>query len=63
MLQAFMNHTKMPYGLVLGNEGKGIRQDILDICDMSIKIEMDTFESLNVATACSICLYTLKHAS
>lgn len=54
---------KLPYGLVLGNEGKGIRQDILNICDMSIKIEMDTFESLNVATACSICLYTLKHAS
>lgn len=52
---------KIPYGLVLGNEGQGIRQSILDLCDLSIKIEMDTFESLNVAVAASICLYTLKH--
>ena len=52
---------KYPYGIVFGNEGKGIRKNILDACDLSIKIEMDTFESLNVASACSICLYTLKH--
>lgn len=50
------------YGVVFGNEGQGIRQEILNICDLSIKIEMETFESLNVAIASGIVLYTLKHS-
>lgn len=53
---------KIPYGVILGNEGKGIKDEILELADMSIKIEMDTFESLNVGIAAGITLYTLKHA-
>lgn len=49
------------YGIVLGNEGQGIHDEILSLCDKTIYIEMDQFESLNVAIACSIVIYTLKH--
>lgn len=43
--------------LVFGNEGKGVSQNILDICDGKIYIEMQAFESLNVAVAAGICMY------
>lgn len=50
------------YGIVLGNEGNGIKEDIINTCDECIKIEMETFESLNVAIAGSICMYTFKYS-
>lgn len=49
-----------PYGIILGSEGKGIRPDILAKADTCIRIEMDAFESLNVAVAAGIVLYHLK---
>ncbi len=49
------------YGIVLGNEGNGIQQDIINCCDQCIKIEMETFESLNVAIAGGICMYTFQY--
>lgn len=52
---------KIPYALILGNEGQGVSQDLLSICDTSIKIEMDTFESLNVSIAAAICMYKFKY--
>ena len=48
------------YGLVLGNEGQGISQEILKICDQSLIIEMEAFESLNVGVAGGIAMYSLK---
>lgn len=49
------------YGIVLGNEGQGVHEQIIQQCDQTLYIEMDRFESLNVAIATSIVLYTLKH--
>ncbi len=46
--------------LIMGNEGQGVREDILALTDQNIYIEMDTFESLNVAVAAGICMYTLN---
>lgn len=48
------------YALIMGNEGQGVSQEVLDLCDQNIYIEMDTFESLNVAVAAGICMYTLN---
>ena len=50
------------FGIVLGNEGQGLPESIINICTHCLKIEMDRFESLNVAVAGSICMYTLKMA-
>ena len=50
------------FGIVLGNEGAGLPDSIIDACSHCLKIEMDRFESLNVAIAGAICMYTLKMA-
>lgn len=48
------------YALVMGNEGQGVKEEILDLCDEYLYIKMnDACESLNVAVACSIILYQL----
>ncbi len=52
---------KNKYAIILGNEGEGIHQNIIDASDYTVKIEMDAFESLNVAIAASICMYTFKY--
>jgi TrmH family RNA methyltransferase len=52
--------AKKPYGIILGSEGNGIRENILKQADVSVRIEMDAFESLNVAIAAGIVMYTLK---
>lgn len=45
------------FAIVLGNEGSGIRAEILAKSDYLITIEMTGMESLNVAVACGICCY------
>jgi len=52
---------KRKYALVMGNEGNGISNDILDKCDKFLYIDMNNkVESLNVAVAASIILYELN---
>ena len=46
--------------IVMGNEGKGVSKEILDMCDEYLYINMnEACESLNVAVATSIILYEL----
>lgn len=46
--------------IIMGNEGKGISEEILSLCDEYIYIDMaNACESLNVAVATSIILYEL----
>ena len=52
----YKRQVKTPYAFVFGNEGQGVSQEILNRCDKLVKIEMETFESLNVAVAAGICL-------
>lgn len=52
--------VKQPLALIFGNEGKGVSQCVLDESDHRVYIEMDTFESLNVAVAAGICMYHFK---
>ena len=48
------------YALVMGNEGNGVKEEILDMCDEYIYISMNPdVESLNVGVATSIILYEL----
>ena len=49
------------YGLVMGNEGNGVSEEILDMCDSYLYIDMNNkVESLNVGVATSIILYELN---
>jgi len=48
------------FALILGNEGNGIRKDILNKTDQNIFVEMNNkLESLNVAVAGGIILYNM----
>lgn len=47
--------------IIMGNEGTGVEEYLLNICDDSIKINInDKCESLNVGVAASIILYELS---
>jgi len=52
---------KEKYAIIVGNEGQGIKQEILNLADGFIKINMNSnCESLNVGVATSIILYELN---
>lgn len=52
-----LQNTPSKYALVLGNEGQGMSQELIDICQSNVKIETSNVESLNVAIAGSILMY------
>ena len=45
--------------LVLGNEAHGVRDEVLKLADERIRIDIENIESLNVAIAGAIAMYTL----
>ena len=48
-------------GLVIGNEGGGVSQEILSLADHIVSIPMDcTVESLNASVSAGILMYILK---
>lgn len=52
---------KEKYALVMGNEGNGVSEQILNLCDKYLYIPMNSeVESLNVGIATSILLYELN---
>jgi 23S rRNA (guanosine2251-2'-O)-methyltransferase len=54
-----------PYVVVMGNEGKGLRQDVARHCDYLARIEggVGPVDSLNVAVAAGIVFHGLKAAA
>lgn len=57
-LSTFPFYQKL--ALIFGNEGSGVREEILALADEKVYIEMNRFESLNVAQAASICAYYFR---
>ena len=46
------------YAIVVGNEGNGVSDKVLSLCDEIVRIDMEeNCESLNVGVATSIILY------
>lgn len=48
------------YVIIFGNEGQGVNKEIIDIADYILKIDINNIDSLNVAIASGIILYSLK---
>lgn len=46
--------------IMFGNEGQGIKEKYLDQTDFNVKIEINEFDSLNVAVAAGICMYRYR---
>ena len=42
---------------VMGNEGQGVSQEILQQCDHLVYIPIESIESLNVSIAAAITMY------
>ena len=48
------------YALIVGNEGNGVKDELLKLCDKNICLSMTNCESLNVGVATSIIIYELN---
>lgn len=57
-LELFQPEPKL--ALVVGNEGSGMKQEHIDLCDKIVYIEMNDLDSLNVGVAGGIMMYHLK---
>lgn len=58
-LDDFKPHKK--HAVLIGNEGNGLGDDLLSLCDVKVNIRMNPLcESLNVGVATGIILYCLK---
>lgn len=53
-----LSTNKMAF--LFGNEGQGVKKELLAITDCRIKIEMKNFDSLNVAIAAGILMYQFR---
>lgn len=45
---------------IMGNEGQGMKEEILDLCDEALYIPIGPMESLNVGVAAGIIMYTFR---
>ena len=60
MLQDFQWEPGRRYAVVLGNEVKGVRQDVVDLCDGCLEIpQYGTKHSLNVSVTAGIVIWEL----
>lgn len=59
-LKDFKLKDNEKYVIVFGNEGQGVSKEIIDIADHVLKIDINNIDSLNVAIASGIILYSLK---
>ena len=60
----WLGDVKIPqkWVLLMGHEGKGIAQEILDVCDEVVSIEMqEDVKSFNVAVAASLMMYQFQN--
>lgn len=60
-LSNFSNNDNEKYLIIFGNEGNGVRKEILELADYRIFIEMKNIDSLNVGVAAGIVLYNFKN--
>ena len=61
MLQDFTRQPDRKYAIVLGNEVKGVQQQVVDMCDGCLEIpQFGTKHSLNVSVAAGIVLWHLS---
>lgn len=59
--EVFHSDLKIPLGVVIGSEGKGMRKIMKDNCDMLLKIPMSgKIDSLNASVSAGIILYEIS---
>ena len=62
MLDEYKPEPERKYALVLGNEVKGVKQEVVDMCDGCIEIpQYGTKHSLNVSVTAGIVLWEFAY--
>ncbi len=56
-----VNNSIDKMAIILGNEGKGVSEEVLSITDSNIRIEMGNIDSLNVAMAGAIAMHHFRY--
>ncbi|CAM1370889.1 SpoU rRNA Methylase family protein [Tenacibaculum sediminilitoris] len=60
MLDTFIPQTNQKYAVVLGNEVKGVQQEVVSASDACIEIpQLGTKHSLNISVSCGVVLWDL----
>ena len=60
MLQDFSIKAKQKYAIVMGNEVKGVQQEVVSASDYCIEIpQFGTKHSLNISVSCGVVLWDL----
>ena len=60
MLHKFVYDVKKKYAVVLGNEVKGVQQEVVDMCDGCIEIpQFGTKHSMNVSVTAGIIIWSI----
>ena len=58
MLQTFVPEPDKKYAIIMGNEVKGVKQTVIDMCNGCIEIpQFGTKHSLNVSTTAGIVMW------
>ncbi len=62
-LNNFQLKSEQKYAFVFGNEVKGVRQQVIDLCDMCLEIpQWGTKHSLNISVAVGVVLWSVAGA-
>jgi len=60
MLHEFTPESNQTYAIVMGNEVKGVQQEVVSASDMCIEIpQLGTKHSLNISVSCGVVLWDL----
>ena len=60
MLQDFVPDREKKYAVVLGNEVKGVQQEVVDMCNGCIEIpQLGTKHSMNVSVTAGIIIWSI----
>ena len=60
MLNEFMPENNQKYAIVMGNEVKGVQQEVVSASDVCIEIpQLGTKHSLNISVSCGVVLWDL----
>ena len=60
MLQDFQTEPNVKYAIVMGNEVKGVQQQVVDMCDGCLEIpQFGTKHSMNVSVTAGMVIWTI----
>ena len=60
MLQDFQTEPNGKYAIVMGNEVKGVQQQVVDMCDGCLEIpQFGTKHSMNVSVTAGMVIWTI----